>query len=126
MVFTKLKIAAFLGTTVVIVGLVIAVLWLRGNNAKLAGEVDVVKIERDGAIKANKANEEAIEAFKRQRVDNDAIANAVASKLNSNRARTERSRQAIRNAQNDPNVRAWANQPVPSGVRSAIEAPPSN
>lgn len=118
--FTKAKIAALIGTGVIIVGLVMAVLWMRGNNAKLAGEVDVVTLQRDTAIQANKENEKTIEAFRQQRVDNDAIATAVASKLSLNRARTERSRQAIRNAQDDPTVRAWANEPVPDSVSRAI------
>jgi hypothetical protein len=122
----SLRLWALIGTGAIIAGLVIAVLWLRGNNAKLAGQVDVVTIERDSAVKANEANEKTIEAFRNQRVDNDAIAAAIASKLNSNRARTEGQRQAIRNAQNDPNVRAWANQPIPSIVRDTIEAPPGH
>jgi hypothetical protein len=104
--------------------LLMAVLWLRGNNAKIAGERDQAVIVRDLYKKANDQNKLVIEGFAKQRIDNDAIATAVASKLEGNRARTEQSRRQLREAQNDPNVRNWANQPVPNGMRRILETPP--
>jgi hypothetical protein len=87
------------------------------------------KAERDNAVEQAKAlgdlavtNANTIKNLSARQVDNDAIAAAITKRLDSNRARTEGQRQAIRNASNDPTVRDWANQPVPSGVRNVLEA----
>lgn len=101
--------------------LICALLWVRGENAKLNGRLKASEIVNTYLTKANEQNERVIEGFSKQRLDNDAIAAAVAKRLDSNRARTEATRQGIRNASNDPKVRAWADSPVPGGVRDAIE-----
>ena len=103
--------------------LVIALFAMKAQNNALKGDLALTKLERDVAKKANEQNVRVIEGFAKQRIDNDAIATAVAKKLDGNRARTEGQRAAIRNAQNDPTVRDWAAVPVPDSVQRALEPP---
>lgn len=104
--------------------LVVGLFAMKAQNASLKGKLETAEVVNGMLTEANKQNERVIEGFSRQRLDNDAIAAAVTKRLESNRARTETARQGIRNAQNDPSVRAWADTAVPIGVRNAIEAPP--
>jgi len=73
---------------------------------------------------ANAGLAKAIDDVKVQRVDNDAIATAVAGKLAGNVTRETNTRTIIERAvASDPQVRAWAQEPVPGTVRAALRAP---
>lgn len=87
--------------------------------------------ERDAAVKAeaqvreaNRSQEETIRRMASARIDNDAIAAAVAAKLGDVKTREVNTRTIIERAKvNDPNVRDWADRPIPDSVRGAINTP---
>jgi hypothetical protein len=97
------------------------VLWQRNTISTQGGKLNLAAQQITDLTAANASAQVTINGFAQQRIDNDAIAAAVAKRLESNRAQTEGQRQAIRNATNDPSVRNWANQPVPSSVRNVLE-----
>jgi hypothetical protein len=87
--------------------------------------------ERDAALKAeaqvreaNRSQEETIRRMGAARIDNDKIAEAVAARIAGIKAREVHTNTVIRELKNnDPNVRAWADSPIPVGVRDAVNAP---
>lgn len=117
-----LKLAPF----ILIALLVGYVLWQRGTVNKLSGERDLAVTQANALGDIVIADNKTITSLSQRQIDNDAIANAVAKRLDSNRARTEGQRQDIRNATNDPSVRNWANTPVPSSVRTVLETDSGN
>lgn len=114
-----LKLAPFLAIAI----LIGVVLWMRGTNNKLEGERDIAVAENVQLLATNQQNAKTIEGFGKRQIDNDAIANAVAAKLAANSKYTEATRQALKDANHDPNVRAWAVVPVPDSVRRALSPP---
>jgi hypothetical protein len=116
-----LKLALKLGPFIAIALLIGFVLWQRNTISTQGGRLNVAAQQITDLTAANASAQAQIDKFAQQRIDNDAIAAAVAQRLDSNRAHTEGQRQAIRNASNDPSVRNWANQPVPSSVRNVLE-----
>lgn len=118
-----LKAAKIFGPLLVIAILIGVVLWMRGTNNQLQGERDLAVAENVQLLATNQQNAKTIEGFGKRQIDNDAIANAVAAKLGANSKRTEATRQALKDANHDPNVRAWASVPVPDSVRRALSPP---
>jgi hypothetical protein len=116
-----LKLALKLGPFIAIALLIGFVLWQRNTISTQGGKLNLAAQQITDLTAANASAQVTINGFAQQRIDNDAIAAAVAKRLESNRAQTEGQRQAIRNATNDPSVRNWANQPVPSSVRNVLE-----
>lgn len=116
-----LKLAMKLGPYIAIALLIGFVLWQRNTISTQGGRLNVAAQQITDLTAANASAQAQIDKFAQQRIDNDAIAAAVAQRLETNRAQTEGQRQAIRNATNDPTVRNWANQPVPSSVRHVLE-----
>jgi hypothetical protein len=114
-----LKAAPFLAIAI----LIGVVLWMRGTNNQLQGERDLAVAENVQLLATNQQNAKTIEGLGKRQIDNDAIANAVAAKLAANSKRTEATRQALKDANHDPNVRAWAAVPVPDSVRRALSPP---
>ncbi len=105
-----------------IVGLAVA-LWFSREDAKTArADTEAAKQHVQTVETANASLRSAIDGLKQQRVDNDAIAAAVAAKLGSNATREVQTRTIIEKAvQNDPKVRDWADSPLPDSVRAALQ-----
>lgn len=116
-----LKLAMKFGPFIVIALLIGFVLFQRNTISTQSGKINLAAQQITDLTAANASAQAQIDKFAQQRIDNDAIAAAVAQRLETNRAQTEGQRQAIRNATNDPTVRNWANQPVPSSVRHVLE-----
>jgi hypothetical protein len=111
-----------LAIKLVAIGLLVGGLLIKDGQLRSArGERDVARIERDQFKATAEQNGRVIEGFAKQRVDNDAIATAVAAKLNLNRAQTEKVRVELRKAQdNDATVRDWAVTPIPDLVQRLL------
>jgi hypothetical protein len=108
----------------VIVPLAFVILIQRTTISDKTAKLDLKTAEAAQLSEANKANTATIRAFAQQRIDNDAIAEAVAARLDRNGVREVNTRTIIERAkQDDPQVRDWANQPVPNSVRRAIARP---
>lgn len=118
-----LKLALKLAPFIAFALLVGFIIWQRGTINKLGGERDLAVQQSKALGDVIVADNATIKQLGERQVDNDAIAAAVAKRLDNNRAQTEGQRQAIRNASNDPSVRNWADQPVPSSVRHILETP---
>jgi hypothetical protein len=118
---TGLKLALKLAPYIAFALLVGIILWQRGSINSISGERDLAQLQAKSLGDIVIADNKTIVKLGERQVDNDAIAAAVAKRLDSNRAQTEGQRQAIRNASNDPTVRDWANQPVPGSVRHVLE-----
>lgn len=116
------KIALKLAPFIIIALLVGYVLWQRGSLNKAVGERDLAVTQANALGDIVLADNKTITSLSKRQIDNDAIAAAVAKRLDSNRALTEGQRQAIRNANNDPSVRNWADTLVPDSVRGILEA----
>jgi len=98
-------------------------LWQRNSLTDVHAKLDAKSAEAAQLAKANEANAKVIEGFSQQRIDNDAIATAVAAKVSGNATREVQTQTIIKEAvKNDPTVRAWADSPIPDGVRSAVNA----
>lgn len=70
---------------------------------------------------ANNSQERSLAAVSAQRIDNDAIATAVAAKLSASVTHETNTRTIIEKAvSNDPKVADWAATPVPVVVRRAL------
>jgi LysB family phage lysis regulatory protein len=119
-----LKLAIKLAPFIAIALLIGFVLWQRNTISTQSGKLNVAAQQITDLTAANASAQVTIDSFSKQRIDNDAIAAAVATRLESNRALTEGTRQAIRNASNaNPTVRAWADTAVPDSVRRALSPP---
>ena len=107
-----------------IAGLLVAVWFLREDNRVQAADLKAATEHVATLETANKGLSQAIDAVKAQRVDNDAIATAVAAKIANNSVREVNTRTIIEKAAaNDPHVASWADTPVPDSVRQALRAP---
>jgi hypothetical protein len=106
-----------------IVGLAVA-LWFSREDAKTAKANEAAAVEHVATVEgANKQLAGALDAIKQQRVDNDAIAAAVAARLGANTIRETNTKTIIEKAvSNDPKVRDWAGAPIPDSVREALRA----
>lgn len=107
-----------------IAGLVMALLYMRGDIASLKADKDRAEAKAATLESVNKTNARVIEGFAAQRLANDAIIQQLAGARTANATRETTVRTIIeKEASNDPVVRDWLNQPVPSGVRRAINTP---
>lgn len=107
-----------------IAGLVMALLYMRGDLASMKADKDAAETKAATLESVNKSNVAIIEGFAAQRLANDAIIQRLGEIKAGNVERETTVRTIIeREARNDPTVRDWLNQPVPSGVRGAINAP---
>jgi hypothetical protein len=106
-----------------IVGLAVA-LWFSREDAKAAKANEAAAVEHVATVeKANEQLAGALDTIKQQRVDNDAIAAAVAARLGANTIRETNTKTIIEKAvSNDPKVRDWAGAPIPDSVREALRA----
>lgn len=110
-----------------IAGLIMTVLYLRGDNASLEGRAERAETKAATLQAVNDSNVKVIEGFTEQRLANDAIIQQLAGARTANADRETTVRIAVeREARNDPTVRAWLDTPVPSGVRDAIRQPPGD
>lgn len=106
----------------VILPLAFVILFQRNTISRQDGKLAVNEVEIGALKKANEQNVKVIEGFRQMQVDNEAIARNVAALLSNNATREVHTREIIERAkQDDPQVRDWANQPVPSGVRRALQ-----
>lgn len=116
-----LKLAIKLAPFIAIALLVGFVLWQRNTISTQTGKLNVAAQQIADITATNAANEATINQLSQRQIDNDAIAAAVSKRLDTNRAHTEGQRQAIRNANNDPSVRNWADTAVPNSLRGILE-----
>lgn len=106
----------------VIVPLAFVILFQRNTISQQSGDIAVKEVQITGLTNANEQNVKVIESFRQMQVDNEAIAQNVASLLSNNATREVHTREVIERAkEDDPLVRDWANQSVPSGVRRALQ-----
>lgn len=105
-----------------IVALAVA-LWFAREDAHVArSDLKAANEHVQTVETANASLKTAIDAVKAQRVDNDAIAAAVALKLGDNATREIQTRTIIEKAvHDDPKVRDWADSPLPDSVRAALQ-----
>ncbi len=109
-----------------LVGLLLLVLWQRNSLTDKTAKLDAANVQVTSLTSANKADQDAFAALRGARVDNDAIAAAIAAKLGDNRTIETNTRTIIeRAARDDPATRDWASQPVPLSVRGALHASPA-
>ena len=102
-----------------------AVLWLRGDLASAKAERDAAQVRVADMEAANASLAESLDLVRRQRADNDAIAQMLSAALAGNSARETITRETITEvSRNDPETRAWADTPVPLGVRDGLRADP--
>lgn len=92
---------------------------------------DIKKKETDLANRTaqvkdlTKSNEDAaltINRFAQQRIDNDAIADMIASRIKITNTRETDYKTIIQKAVTDAKVASWATTPVPVSVRNALQA----
>lgn len=115
-----LKLALKLAPFLAIALLIGFVLWQRNTISTQKGDLHVAAQQIVDLTAANASAQATIDNFAVRQVDNDAIAVAVAAKLNLNRAQTEKVRVEMRKAQNDPTVRDWAAMPIPDLIRRLL------
>lgn len=119
-----LKLALKFGPYIAIALLIGFLLYQRGNLATATGERDAALVHAAQLAATNAANQRTMQGMAAQRIDNDAIATAVATRLQDNQVREVHTQTVIREAiRNDPTVRTWADSPIPDSVRSALAAP---
>lgn len=106
----------------VIVALLVGFILFQRNsitaaNARLAAKTEEAK----NLTAANKNAADTIAKFSQQRIDNDAIATAVASKIKVTNTREVTYQNTIEKANaDDPQVSDWRSVAVPARVRSAL------
>lgn len=107
-----------------LVALAFIVLFQRNTITGRTAERDAAQAQAAQLQETNEANQDIIEALAQARIDNDAIAEAVAARIGEVRTREVNTRTIIERAkQDDPVVRDWANEPIPSSVRGALNTP---
>lgn len=108
----------------VIVPLVFVILFQRNTITGRTAERDAAVKAEAQVREANRSQEETIRRMAGARIDNDAIANAVAAKLTAVKTREVNTRTIIERAKtNDPQVRDWADSPIPNSVQRALNSP---
>lgn len=106
-----------------LVGLTFALLFMRASLAHKDTELTVANAHAVDLTKANADAKLQLDKLAANRIDNDAIASAVAAKVGVNTVRETNTRTIIERAgQNDPKVSTWLREPVPSSVRGALSA----
>lgn len=106
-----------------LVGLAVCVLWQRNDLTGTKAELAASEARTRDVTNANQSLSTALTQVRLQRIDNDAIALAVAAKVGKNRDVETHTETIIEKAaQNDPNVRTWADNPLPDSVRDALRA----
>lgn len=106
-----------------IVGLAVALWFSNERNHTLASDARAANEHAKTVDAANAGLSAALKAEQAKRVDNDAIAAAVADKLAGNKTREIHTQTVIERAvQSDPKVRDWADSPLPDSVRQAIRS----
>jgi hypothetical protein len=103
--------------------LVVTVLLQRNDITSKKAAIDAAATRITDLDNANRNQKAALDKVTAARIDNDAIAVAVAAKLQGNTVRETNTRTIIEKAAaNDPVIRDWASEPVPGGVRDALRA----
>lgn len=121
---SKVKLALKIAPFVLLAILLGIVLWQRNSLTDKSAKLEAASGAVSRLEATNAANQKTINDFAQQRVDNDAIAEAVASRIDVNRAATQAVNNKLKDAyRNDPNVRTWADMPIPDSVRRAINPP---
>lgn len=106
-----------------LVGLLITVLVMRNDLTDKTAKLDAANTRVTDVTEANKGFKEALDKVNAARVDNDAIANAVAAKIGTNTVRETVTHTTIEKAAaNDPAVRTLVDTPLPDSVRNALRA----
>lgn len=109
----------------IIVVLAFVVMFMRTTIATRTADRDAARARVAEVTEANKSLNDTVKSFAQQRVDNDAIAEAVAARIGGNTTRLVETRTIIEKAKrDDPVVRAWGALLVPSSVREALRARP--
>lgn len=104
-----------------LVGLLITVLVMRNDLTDKTAKLDAANTRVTDVTAANKGLSTALDQVKAARVDNDAIANAVAAKIGTNTVRETVTHTTIEKAAaNDPAVKAVVDTPLPQSVRDAL------
>ena len=99
------------------------VLWQRNTITDKSAKLAAAEVRVTDLTKANKTLSDFQAGLEKMRVDNDAIATAVAGKIQLNNTREIHTRVEIEKAvRDDPATRDWANQPIPDSVRKALRA----
>lgn len=101
----------------------VALMITRGTLADVRGDLKAADARVQSLNEANATLSHTIDMVGRQRVDNDAIAAAVAAQLQGNVARETTTKTIIERAvQNDPATADWGSRPLPDGVRAALRS----
>lgn len=108
-----------------LLGLLITVLVMRNDLTNTHAKLDAAQVRVTDLTKANKTLSDFQAGLAAMRVDNDAIATAIAGKIQINNTREVHTREVIEKAvRNDPATRSWADSPVPVSVRAALRPNP--
>lgn len=107
-----------------IVALAFVVLFQRNSLTDKSAKIEAAAKTEAQLREANKSGDDIIKALASARIDNDKIAEAVAASIEGVKTREVRTNTIIKEAKaNDPIVRAWADSPIPSRVRDALNTP---
>ena len=115
------KLALKLLPYALLAALLIAFLWQRNTLTKTTADLEAANVRVEDVTTANATLADALDKVNQAQVDNDAIAVAVAARLEGNRVREVHTREVIREAiENDPESNDWASRPLPSRLREAL------
>lgn len=91
----------------------------------LQGQVTIEAKSKDDAIEANKVSQATITTLQAEAKRNAAYSADLAKRIKASEAKAEKARKDFEKLKRDnPNVRDWADQPLPDGLRG--KAIPSN
>lgn len=103
--------------------LIITVLVQRGNLISVHAKLDTANLRISDLTDANKSLAASLQKVSQIRVDNDAIAEVVAAKMQDVKTREVHTREIIEKAVNDdPKVRDCGNMPLSDSVRQALHS----
>lgn len=106
-----------------LVGLVFTILIMKADISAKAALLTTRNAQVADLTKSNKDAADVINRLAAARIDNDAIAEAVASKVGTNTVRETHTNTIIERAgHNDPKVHDWLSEPIPASVRGALQA----
>lgn len=118
-----MRLYAALGGAALVLALVAAIFWFRGEAIKAKAERDNWKEAAETYKQVNETNLSTIATLKRARDANDKLATDLAAEVAAIRARGVETRTVIREIyRNEPEARAWGDMPVPDSVRNAAQA----
>lgn len=107
-----------IGALVVMLTIVAAALWYRGEAISAAAERDKAVAALDIAVDANKAQEKAIAALQREAEENDRLTAELTSRLAGVNAALQHANAALADLRNqDEDVRSYLDAPVPDALR---------